>query len=25
MTDKELDILNNDGDFVYEAVQTHLY
>ena len=25
MTDEELDILNDDGDFVYEAVQKHLY
>ncbi len=25
MTDEELDILNDDGDFVYEAIQTHLY
>ena len=25
MTAEELDILNDDGDFVYEAVQKHLY
>lgn len=25
MTDEELDTLNDDSDFVYEAVQNHLY
>lgn len=25
MTEKELERLNNDGDFVYSAVQKHLY
>ena len=25
MTDTELDTLNDDSDFVYGAVQTHLY
>ena len=25
MTDKELDELNEDGDFVYECVQNHLF
>ena len=25
MTDMELDTLNDDSDFVYGAVQTHLY
>ena len=25
MTDQELDTLNNDSDFVYDAVQNHLF
>lgn len=25
MTDEELDTLNEDGDFVYSAVESHLY
>ena len=25
MTDTELDTLNDDSDFVYSSVQTHLY
>ena len=25
MTDEELDTLNDDSDFVYSSVQTHLY
>ena len=25
MTEEELDILNSDSDFVYRAVETHLY
>ena len=25
MTDMELDTLNDDSDFVYDAVQTHLF
>lgn len=25
MTERELDALNSDGDFVYEAVQRHLF
>ena len=25
MTDVELDTLNDDSDFVYDAVQTHLF
>ncbi len=25
MTDKQLDELNEDGDFVYECVQNHLF
>ena len=25
MTDEELDVLNDDSDFVYSAVENHLY
>jgi len=25
MTDEELDVLNEDSDFVYSAVESHLY
>ena len=25
MTDEELDVLNEDSDFVYSAVENHLY
>lgn len=25
MTEAELDVLNNDGDYVYSCVESHLY